>query len=169
MTEASTISIVVDKQGRKWRVLPDGTRVPYSARQATRNQSEAITGDEAGVDMSSDSVAPLLAAADVARLLKTPRVREVRERLGLTVDEFAHQFALAPHLIRKWEKGTSDLGQAESILLAAIASHPDAVRDAIRQYRLVPDSELEDFFADPELTELEPAQERSTPGYRAAG
>jgi putative transcriptional regulator len=58
-------------------------------------------------------------------------VRELRERLGLTQEEFAAAFAVSVGTVRNWEQGRREPQGPARVLLAVIAREPDAVRRAI--------------------------------------
>jgi DNA-binding XRE family transcriptional regulator len=75
-----------------------------------------------------------LAGFDIeATLYDSPKVdvRAVRERLGLSQDEFALQFGLDVATVRNWEQGRSEPDRAARTALWTIATNPQAVRDAL--------------------------------------
>ena len=75
-----------------------------------------------------------LAALDIAATpydAPSVDVRAVRERLGLSQDEFALQFGLDAATIRNWEQGRSQPDRAARTALWTIATYPDAVRGAL--------------------------------------
>jgi DNA-binding transcriptional regulator YiaG len=75
-----------------------------------------------------------LAEFDIkASLYDSPKVdvRAVRERLGLSQDEFAVQFGLDVATVRNWEQGRSEPDRAARTALWTIATNPQAVRDAL--------------------------------------
>jgi DNA-binding transcriptional regulator YiaG len=58
-------------------------------------------------------------------------VRAIRERLGLSQDEFALQFGLDVASVRNWEQGRSEPDKAARTALWTIATNPEAVRDGL--------------------------------------
>jgi putative transcriptional regulator len=60
-------------------------------------------------------------------------VRTLRQKLGLSQSEFAARFGFAPGTVKNWEQGRTQPDGPARILLAVIASHPDAVEDALRK------------------------------------
>lgn len=77
-----------------------------------------------------------LAALDIKASIYDPpkvNVRAVRERLGLSQDEFALQFGLDAATVRNWEQGRSEPDKAARTALWTIATNPDAVRGALAQ------------------------------------
>lgn len=60
-------------------------------------------------------------------------VRAVRQGLGLSQSEFATKFGFAAATLRNWEQGRSRPHGPARVLLAVLASHPNAVEDALRK------------------------------------
>ncbi|MCC6538374.1 MAG: type II toxin-antitoxin system MqsA family antitoxin [Bryobacterales bacterium] len=60
-------------------------------------------------------------------------VRTVRRKLRLSQTEFAARFGFAAASVRNWEQGRTHPEGPARVLLAVIATHPDAVEDALRQ------------------------------------
>jgi putative transcriptional regulator len=59
-------------------------------------------------------------------------VRKVRERLGLSQEEFAHRYRLSLRTIQEWEQGRKQPSEAARVLLFAIARDPKALGRALR-------------------------------------
>src|SRR5258708_7621756 len=60
-------------------------------------------------------------------------VRAVRQRLGLSQSEFAAKFGFQAATLKNWEQGRTRPDGSARVLLAVIASHPEAVEDALRK------------------------------------
>jgi putative transcriptional regulator len=60
-------------------------------------------------------------------------VRALRQRLGLSQSEFAAKFGFQAATLRNWEQGRTRPDGPARVLLAVIASHPEAVEDALRK------------------------------------
>lgn len=61
-----------------------------------------------------------------------PKVKAIRQKLGLTQEDFATQFGFSLNQIRDWEQHRSrPLGGVRSYLFL-IESHPDQVRNMLR-------------------------------------
>ncbi|HEY2016553.1 MAG TPA: type II toxin-antitoxin system MqsA family antitoxin [Bryobacteraceae bacterium] len=60
-------------------------------------------------------------------------VRAVRRRLRLSQSEFAAKFGFQAATLKNWEQGRTRPDGPARVLLAVIASHPEAVEDALRQ------------------------------------
>lgn len=58
-------------------------------------------------------------------------VRSVRQRLGMSVDDFARAYGIPPDVIRAWERHEISPTAAEMSFLKAIQQAPDAVREAL--------------------------------------
>lgn len=55
-------------------------------------------------------------------------VKAIRERTGLSQEDFALRFGLDVATVRNWEQGRSSPDTASRILLAVIARNPEAVQ-----------------------------------------
>lgn len=76
--------------------------------------------------------------ADVPVKVTTVRVptidvRAVRHSLGLSQSEFAARFGFQAATLKNWEQGRTRPDGPARVLLAVIASHPEAVEDALRK------------------------------------
>jgi putative transcriptional regulator len=60
-------------------------------------------------------------------------VKAARKRLGLSQTEFATKFGFQPSTLRNWEQGRTFPDGPARVLLAVIATHPEAVEDALRK------------------------------------
>lgn len=58
-------------------------------------------------------------------------VRALRERLGLSQEEFARRYMLSPRTIQEWEQHRREPSDAARVLLFAIANDPAAVASAL--------------------------------------
>src|SRR5260370_3455353 len=60
-------------------------------------------------------------------------VRKVRLKMGLSQAQFATKFCFPPATLRNWEQGRSHPDAPTRVLLAVIATHPEAVEDVLRK------------------------------------
>lgn len=58
-------------------------------------------------------------------------VRAIREKLGLTQQQFAMQFGFSLATVRNWEQGTRVPPGSQRVLLTVIDRAPEAVRAAL--------------------------------------
>jgi putative transcriptional regulator len=58
-------------------------------------------------------------------------VREVRQRMRLSQDQFAQKFGFSPASLRNWEQGRRQPEGPARILLAVIDAHPRAVESVL--------------------------------------
>jgi putative transcriptional regulator len=58
-------------------------------------------------------------------------VRKLRERLGLTQEQFSLRFGLELDAVRNWEYGRRQLDKAARSYLAVIERDPEMVPDAL--------------------------------------
>ena len=60
-------------------------------------------------------------------------VRAIRQRLGLTQQQFALQFGFSLATLRNWEQGTRVPPGSSRVLLTVIDRAPEAVRKALEE------------------------------------
>jgi putative transcriptional regulator len=70
-------------------------------------------------------------AAQLARARRAPDIKAVRQKLGLTQEQFAARFGLPLGTVRDWEQGAHKPDRAAEILLCVIAAEPEAVVRAL--------------------------------------
>ena len=96
--------------------LPEGYREPSEAQiQRWKND------DDAEVDFGDD-----------LRFVRHISVRALRERLGLTQDEFARRYRFPLRSVQEWEQGRKRPAAGTMTLLLAISREPKAVANALR-------------------------------------
>lgn len=59
-------------------------------------------------------------------------VRAVRERLGLSQDEFAQRYRLSLRTVQEWEQHRREPSESARVLLYAISRNPKALEQALR-------------------------------------
>lgn len=72
-----------------------------------------------------------MAVAAAAIVKPVVNVRTIRERLGLSQEEFATRFGLEPSTVRNWEQGRNEPDPAAQLLLKIIDTNPQAVERAL--------------------------------------
>jgi putative transcriptional regulator len=60
-------------------------------------------------------------------------VRRMRTKMKLSQTQFALKFGFSRATLRNWEQGRSKPDTPTRVLLAVIASHPEAVEDVLKQ------------------------------------
>lgn len=93
----------------------------FDARTEAENTAAAL----------SDPDAQPATAEQLARARRRVDVRLIRERLGLTQEEFARRFGLRLEMVRGWEDRTLVPDPAAVTLLRVIVAEPEAVRRAV--------------------------------------
>lgn len=66
-----------------------------------------------------------------ARFVRNINVRALRERLGLTQEEFAHRYRFPLRSVQEWEQGRKRPAAGTMTLLLAISRKPEALADAL--------------------------------------
>lgn len=94
-----------------------------------------MTDEEIEAAALSDPDNPPMTEEELARMMRVPNVQEIRERLGLTPEQFADRFALNPWQVKRWEAHEEFVSWEIGLYLRVIDVHPEAVVDAIRAYR----------------------------------
>ena len=67
------------------------------------------------------------------RLLKPGEIQKVRERLGLSQDQFAATFHISAWTLRKWEQGERTPSGAAAVLLWLLTKIPDEILRVMRK------------------------------------
>ena len=92
----------------------------------------AMTDDEVIARAKSDPDAQPLTDGQLARMQRGyPDVAGIRERLGLTQDEFAQAFNIPIGTLRDWEQRRKRPDAPARALLRVIEREPEAVRRAL--------------------------------------
>jgi DNA-binding transcriptional regulator YiaG len=101
---------------------------PDLAAQPDWTEADKLTDDDIRKRALSDPDAQPWNAGQWARARRVVDVRLIRDKYGLTQDEFARRFGLKPELVRGWEDKTLTPDAAAITLLRVIWADPDAVR-----------------------------------------
>src|SRR5262245_7244202 len=89
---------------------------------------DAMTDDEVVAAARSDPDAQPMTPQQLARMRRVPRVKTVRQRLGMTQVEFAEAFHLPITTLRDWEQHRSVPDAPARALLLAIERDPEVMR-----------------------------------------
>ena len=73
-----------------------------------------------------------LPAAQINRLIPTPDVKALRQRLGMTQGAFSNAFKIGISTVRDWEQKRFRPEMPARVYLAVIDQSPDAVRKALQ-------------------------------------
>jgi putative transcriptional regulator len=79
----------------------------------------------------ADPDAKPLTERDLARMRPVPRVKIIREALGLTQEEFATRFHIPIGTLRDWEQDRKSPDQTARAYLRVVAREPEVVRRAL--------------------------------------
>ena len=89
---------------------------------------DAMTDDEVLAAARSDPDAQPLRPEQLAKMRRVPRVKVLRQRLGMTQAEFARAFHLPITTLRDWEQHRSVPDAPARALLLAIERDPEVMR-----------------------------------------
>lgn len=89
---------------------------------------DAMTDDDVVAAARSDPSAQPLTPEQLAKMRRVPRVRVVRQQLGMTQAEFADAFHLPITTLRDWEQHRSVPDAPARALLLAIERNPKVMR-----------------------------------------
>jgi putative transcriptional regulator len=89
---------------------------------------DAMTDDEVVAAARSDPSARPLTPEQLAKMRRVPRVKAVRQQLGMTQAEFADAFHLPITTLRDWEQHRSVPDAPARALLLAIERNPKVMR-----------------------------------------
>lgn len=98
---------------------PDWTA--FDARTEVENTAAALA------DPDAQPATP----EQLAGARRIVNVRLIRDKFGLTQDEFAHRFGLRPELVRGWEDRSITPDATAITLLRVIWAEPEAVRRTV--------------------------------------
>jgi putative transcriptional regulator len=93
----------------------------------------AMTDEEVMAAALSDPDAQPLTPEQLARMRRVPRVKWLRQRLGMTQVEFAEAFHLPLSTLRDWEQHRSTPDAPARALLLAIERDPMAMRKLLAE------------------------------------
>ena len=92
---------------------------------------DAMTDEERHAAALSDPDAQPLTEEQLKRMHRVPNVALIRDKLGLTQEQFAVRFGLPLGTVRDWEQGAHRPDRAARVLLRVIERDPDAVVRAL--------------------------------------
>lgn len=84
-----------------------------------------------GAALRADPDAKPLTEGDLLRMKRVPRVKIIREALGLTQEEFAGRFHIPIGTLRDWEQDRKMPDQTARAYLTVVAHEPEIVRRAL--------------------------------------
>jgi len=93
----------------------------------------AMTDEEVMAAALSDPDAQPLTPEQLAKMRRVPRVKWLRQRLGMTQVEFAEAFHLPITTLRDWEQHRSTPDAPARALLLAIERDPKAMRKLLAE------------------------------------
>ncbi len=112
----------------------------------------ALSDDEVERRALEDPDAQPMTSAELSRMRRLPDTKLLRERLGLTQQQFASRYMLSVATVRDWEqKRRVPVGPALGYLYS-ISAHPDIIASVVAEERAIygapvqPDSQKEDVL-----------------------
>jgi len=118
--------------------MSDSNITRYKPGRDTRPESKtdwarlrAMTDDEAEAAAIADADNPLLTSEELTAAQRLPQVKALRQRLGMTQEQFARNYRLPIGTVRDWEQGRSRPDAPAQALLMVIDREPDAVLRAL--------------------------------------
>ncbi len=94
-------------------------------------EADKLTDDEIHAAALADPDAQPSTSEQLERARRIVDVRLIREKLGLTQEQFARRFGLSLDLVRGWEDKTSTPDGAALVLLRVIWAEPETVRKVV--------------------------------------
>ena len=124
-----------DERMIRVRRLPDGTKVQVLADGSTRpiisrtdwDRVRAMTEEEIDANAAADPDNPPLTPEELSRMRLVPDPKRIRQRLGMTQEQFAAGFQVPLGTLRDWEQGTRIPDSAARTLLRVIDRNPEMV------------------------------------------
>ena len=91
----------------------------------------AMTDEEVTAAALSDPDSQPLTGEQLERMRRVPDIRALRNRLGMTQEQFARTYRLPLGTVRDWEQGRTRPDAPALALLAVIEREPEAARRAL--------------------------------------
>jgi putative transcriptional regulator len=118
--------------------MSDSNITRYKPGRDTRPDSKtdwarlhAMTDGEAEAAALDDPDNLPLTNDELATAQRLPQVKTLRQRLGMTQEQFAHNYRLPIGTVRDWEQGRSRPDAPAQALLMVIEREPAAVQRAL--------------------------------------
>ena len=132
MSESDIVRVRSLPDGTTVQVMPDGSTRPYvSPTKTDWARLEAMTEEEIEANALSDPDNPPMTPEELARMRHVPQPRRIRERLGLTQEQFSERFEIPLGTLRDWEQRVSEPDRSARTLLRVIEQDPEAVVNAL--------------------------------------
>ena len=132
MSESDIVRVRSLPDGTTVQVMPDGSTRPYvSPTKTDWARLAAMTEEEIEANALSDPDNPPMTPEELARMRHVPQPRRIRERLGLTQEQFAERFEIPLGTLRDWEQRVSEPDRSARTLLCVIEQDPEAVVNAL--------------------------------------
>lgn len=130
MNESNIVRARRLPDGTVVQVLPDGSTRPFEDRTDWA-RLEAMTEEEIEANALADPDNPPMTDEELARLRPVPQSKRIRERLGLTQEQFSERFEIPLGTLRDWEQRVSEPDRSARTLLRVIEQDPEAVVRAL--------------------------------------
>jgi putative transcriptional regulator len=137
MSESDIVRVRRLRDGTVVEELPDGTTRPIEDRTDWA-RLEAMTEEEIEASALADPDNPPLTIEELNRMRPVPNPRRIRERLGLTQEQFAERFEIPLDTLRDWERRIAFVDRSAWTLLRVIDKDPEAVVNALAKTYLPP-------------------------------
>jgi putative transcriptional regulator len=132
MKENDTIKVRILNDGTKVQVMEDGSIKPIKKNITNWDLVNSLTEDQIKTSALNDKDNPLLTKQELENLQRIPDLKNIRNKLNMTQEQFAKSFSLPLGTIRDWEQGAKYPDTAARILLRVIARNPQAVLHALK-------------------------------------
>lgn len=130
MSESDIVRVRKLRDGTVVEELPDGTTRPMEDRTDWARLA-AMTEEEIDANALSDPDNPPSTPEELARMRAVPNPRRIRERLGLTQEQFAERFEIPLETLHAWEERIAFADRSAWTLLRVIDKDPEAVVNAL--------------------------------------
>jgi putative transcriptional regulator len=139
MSESDIVRVRRRRDGTTVQLMPDGSTRPYvSPTKTDWARLEAMADDEIEANALADPDNPPSTPEELARMRLVPNPRRIRERLGLTQEQFAERFEIPLDTLRDWERRIAFVDRSAWTLLRVIDKDPEGVVNALAKTYLPP-------------------------------
>jgi len=112
------------------QLMADGSTQPFESR-TDWPRLNAMTEEDIEDGARSDPDNPPMTDEELARMRRVPDPKAIRQRLGMTQEEFAAHFQISVGTLRDWEQRARRLDSTAKAYLRVIEQAPDAVMEAL--------------------------------------
>ena len=127
MSENDIVRARLLPDGGVVQVFPDGSTQPFKGGGTNWKRIREMTDEEAEANALSDPDNPPLTEEELKFMRRWVNVPELRQRQGLTQEQFSDRYRIPLGTLRDWEQRRREPDGTAKTLLRIIDRHPEIV------------------------------------------